>query len=312
MTRNDCFRQFQIRIANGLDREPGKRRAFVRNDIKLHRTEIAVLLAVTGMYFSSECLAAGYADYVCTIYPPECPKIAKSTSLEPVRLTLATGLKGLDPKADKRRVVSFDIPRAFIDWKPYLKEEPQSQFKIKAALPDLLPYALWKTFEHERASTGLGPDGARKLWSELHKNWLPMDLSITYQINYRQCVESKCFDDPTELGLDRDLARIYTKRKPANDKDFERYLPIDTPAKVYENEELLIPKSYKPKRLTYLICDAGKMPTYNWCKVSTMYDKNILLRYQFEVKFLTEFPVIDEKIRSFVGKLIVSDELLDK
>lgn len=265
---------------------------------------------MAGAHFPSVGHAAGYADYLCSVYPPECPKIVKSISLESTRLALATGLKGLDLQNDQRRIVSFEIPRAFIDWKPYLKNEPQSQFTLHAALPDIVPFTVWKSVEFQRGMHGSQPDREEKIRLELHKHWLPIELGITYQIDYRQCQESRCFETPVELTLHGERARSFRKRKPLKDRDYERYLPVETPSGVNRNRELLIPKNYAPGQPAYLICDVDRTPTYNWCKVSTMYDRNIILRYDFEAKFLKEFPAIDEKVRHFVRGLIVSDEIL--
>ena len=122
---------------------------------------MAALTMIIGARYPREVSASSYTEYLCAIYPPECPKISTSGSLEATHLTLATVLQGRDPKSEKRRVVSFDIPRAFIDWKPYLKDTPQSEFKIEAALPDLLPYTLWESIALDRAQKNLRLNGKK-------------------------------------------------------------------------------------------------------------------------------------------------------
>ena len=146
---------------------------------------------------------------------------------------------------------------------------------------------------------------------DLRKHWLSIEVSITSPIDYKQCTESECFDTPIEVGLNSDRARIYTTSKPVRDDSFDRYLSVETPAGIYKNQELLVPKRYKPKQPIYLVCDVDRMPTYNWCEVNTMYDKNIILGYKFEAAYLNQFPRIDEQVRLFVKSLIIKDVTID-
>ena len=243
-------------------------------------------------------------DYLCTIFPPNCPKVKKSTSMQLVRLTLSTefGERNLNIPA---RLVTFEFPRAYVSWGPSLKNEPQNQFGIDAALPNLLPRTLWKQQMLDKwKSEGKSTEAIKKLDFDLHKNWLPINLQI-YSQKYNTCYRKKCFD--SNVALDRFSRLEWHPKLLKEDADFKYYVGSGVKKERKSYEAVLIPKKMNPKRHFVMTCDINISTTYNWCKARSMLDNNIALGYWFEVKHLNHFYELDKNIRNFMKSAIVND-----
>ncbi|MGW8248809.1 MAG: hypothetical protein ACWGOV_11960 [Acidiferrobacterales bacterium] len=264
------------------------------------------LTVILGCAMANSGLARGLSpeDYLCSIFPPNCPKVKKSTSMEHVRLTLSSefGERKLDIPP---RLVTFEFPRAYVSWGPSLKDKHLNSFAIRAALPDLLPHALWKQQMLDKGkSTGKSIEEMKKLDFDLHKNWLPIDLQI-YSQKYNTCYRKKCFD--SNVALDRFSRLEWHPKLLKEDNDFKYYVASGVKKARKSYEAVLIPKKMDPGRHFVMTCDINISTTYNWCKARSMLDKNIALGYWFEVKHLDHFYDLDKKIRNFVKSAIVKD-----
>ena len=262
--------------------------------------------------FIVNCLVAAVAvardfsaeDYLCAIFPPNCPKVKKSMDLKPLRLTLSTEMGGSRSNATDR-LITFEVSRAYITWGPTLTDKVQSGFKIVAAIPDLLPYEFWKEQMVEKAKDSDMPaKQLDKFKDELHKHWLPIEL-MTYSQTYNYCYKEKCFD--SNVALARSSQLEWKSKLLKEDDDFKYYVASKVTNEWKSYEAVLIPKKLNEEMHFFMVCDINKSTTFNWCKTRSMFDKNIALSYWFEVKHLNRFYELDSNIRNFVSTAIISD-----
>lgn len=248
------------------------------------------------------------ADFLCTIYPPGCPKIKQSLSLEAVKLTLSTDL-GSPSKNIIDRQIQLEFPRSYVTWGPFIKSEPQKRIGIEAALPELAPHTLWKLQSIQKLNKkNLSEKDFNKEKFELHKNWLPIYLTGISQ-KYNNCHKGNCFNNSAEYGL---FIKLRRKKLLKEDEYFKYY----TYSYITENsksyEAVLVPKNTKLDLHIYMNCDINKSTTYNWCHVESMFDTNISLSYSFETSHLGSFHEIDKKVRHFIKKSIKSDNYIEQ
>ena len=242
-------------------------------------------------------------DYLCTIYPPGCPKVAKSTSQDLVYIDLLKGsLEPRPTRSESTATTTIAVPRAFIDWQPYLKPEPQAQVGIQAAIPNfsnpkLVPDSIWKASvrEHQRVadSKALGDNDA-------HTHWVSIELSLNPDRRNIDCAKTYC--PPT---IQEEITKLrgndFIVQSDQRSELFDRYLPKrrTTAYYQYEGKELVVVREPTTKATTFLICDRDANPLFNWCKVRTTLGDDVDLRYQFEARYLHAFPAIDSAVREF-------------
>jgi hypothetical protein len=267
---------------------------------------IILFIFIVNSLVSVNAVANGLSteDYLCAIFPPNCPKVKKSTELNPIRLTLSTEMGGSRSNVTDR-LITFEFARAYITWGPTLTEKAQSHIKIVAAIPDLLPYEFWKDQMIEKAKDNNMPaKQLGKFKNELHKHWLPIEL-MTYSQTYNYCYKEKCFD--SNVALNKSSQLEWKSKLLKEDNDFKYYVASRVTNEWKSYEAVLIPKKLKEEMHFFMVCDINKSTTYNWCKSRSMFDKNIALSYWFEVKYLNRFYELDSNIRKFVRKAIISD-----
>lgn len=242
------------------------------------------------------------------IYPLWANKVTRSYSMREIDINLSTGKveKGKFVPAERgevRRLAQLRIPRAYIDWKPYLRGDPISNMHIDAALPELTPNSIWKK-DHLNTIRESKGEILFEDEKEAHKQWLKIEFGL-YGFSNSMC-EAECtrekhnekvieyylgkydqyVSDDIDLGL-----KLFTASSESGDvRGHKFYLPIDQGMEHY-----------------YIDCDRS-LGNYQWCKANTILNNDMFLSYQFEVKHLANWKEIDLKVRALLNELIISHE----
>jgi hypothetical protein len=242
------------------------------------------------------------------IYPLWANKVTRSYSMREIDIKLSTGKveKGKfvpAKRGEARRLAQLRIPRAYIDWKPYLRGDPISNMHIDAALPDLTPNIIWKK---DYLNAIRESEGEIQFEDEksAHKQWVRIEFGL-YGFSNSMC-ETECtreehnekvveyylgkYDRYDSANLNIGL-KLFTASSESGDvRRHKFYLPIDQGMGHY-----------------FIDCDRS-LGNYQWCTASSILNHDMFLRYQFEVKHLAHWKELDLRVRTLVNELIISHE----
>ncbi|MGH8435128.1 MAG: hypothetical protein ACRERX_11750, partial [Pseudomonas sp.] len=257
-------------------------------------------------WLAGKLLWPGYGDFVCSVYPPGCPPVSGSASLDLVHITLSTGTaKGSElipaPKGSARRIVKLAIPRAYLSWTPNIHEKPQHDIEFDAGGPDLVPLSLWM---QQPKLGGASQQGALAARHPL-KQRVKIMLSLTPDLGPPGCSGEYCGSTPVERGLNSASA-IFTEEVPHVADSFRIFRTATGSA--WSNQQLMIANPGHTAELLYLVCDIDPQAVFRWCRANSMLDKHLHLTYEFEASRLGQFQQLDKQVRSLVKALIVSDQ----
>lgn len=253
-------------------------------------------------------LSVGIAQVDLPIYPQWANKITRSNSMQKVEITLATGIvekgKFIPAKnGEARRLAQLSIPRAYVDWKPYLKGKPISSMHIDAALPDLVPNVTWKQdyLDSKRDSNGNVEFQYEK---SAHQQWVRIDFGL-YGFSNSMC-EAEC----SREEHNKKVMEYYLGK-------YDQFVSSDSIGglKLFisssESGDVRGHKFYVPidQSMGHLFIDCGRsLGHYQWCKASTILNNDMFLRYQFEQKHIATWKEIHLKAKALVNQLLISHE----
>lgn len=240
------------------------------------------------------------------VFPQWAANVESSTSMEDVEIHLTTVrmVNGKPVPATingQRREALLLIPRAYIDWKPYLDGSPTGKVRIHATLPDLVPHAISKYVVDGSRTKGNRPRSAKiDNGNRLHMRWVSIDIGL-YGLSKGLC-ETECSDQEHRRRAFEGRLKNYEKK----------FGGSAIPGLVhYVGEADIFVPNDSGEDYTFIICKVAS-PLYHWCNVSTLLNENMFLRYQFEKEYLPQWEEIDVKVRALVGRFLVSHNLYDE
>jgi hypothetical protein len=240
------------------------------------------------------------------MYPIWAGNVVSSQSMDKVNISFSTG-KVKNGKfvpassGEKRRVAELVIPKAYIDWKPYLRRGAISSMDIDAALPNLLPHDLWKKeyLDSIIEKKGKFTSEDRKL---AHQQWIKISFGL-YGFGNAMC-KNECTREEHNQEVMNHYFKKYDQLLSADESiGLNKYI---SSASSSGGDEFFLPEKSNMKHY-YIKCDSSS-GKYKWCEANTLLNNDMYLRYQFEKKHLAQWRDIDNKVRALVGSFLISHE----
>lgn len=253
---------------------------------KIALISIAIFTAILslGVYF---------VQNIALVFPIWANDVAKSDSMREIDIVLSARKEG------SSNIAKFRIPRAYIDWKPYLDGKARRRIHIDAALPDLYPYSIWKRDYLNSIKDSKGNVSSDEK-NAAHQQWVKIEFGVfvcDYECSQTEHNEKvlkfhlknydKFISEESQLGL-----KVFssTSTSPLY-KGHTFYLPIDP-------------------NIGHFFIDCVRVSAlYKWCNVSTLLNNNMSLSYKFEAKYLAEWKEIDSKVRKLVNEMLISHKM---
>lgn len=234
-----------------------------------------------------------------------CALVVPSTNLQLYEIVLGKKVRRKqDP--EESLALHLHVPRAYIDWAPYLDPEPISMVKLNTILPNLAPEALMQWEVRSRASG--------ELKEELHRARVPIEIRGARTGTPKECgsdTSRRCSPNPTdrmlwgEIGEGRSLDQPCAERLEL----FDCRAPHPRVSDALRTQ-ILIPTAQFNYGTTYLRCDNRPDSIYSWCNVISQIDPDVMVNYQFERSRLADFHTIHVKVMRFVLTLIKRRQLV--
>jgi hypothetical protein len=244
------------------------------------------------------------------IFPQWAKYVSKSSSMREVGISLSTGdvvdgefvPSGTD---ERRRIAKLKVSRAYIDWKPFLKRGAISDFHINAALPDLVPNTIWKK-EHLYSILKENGEVSFEDKKLAHEQWVKIWIGM-YGFLTPRCKNECTREEHNKKVLEFYLGKYDQFIEDDKNLGLKKYASSLTSGDVH-GHQFFVP--IEDKGQFYIDCDKplGHYEHYQWCTAYTMLNHDMHLKYQFEIKHLQDWKIIDNKVRSLVNSMLIYNE----
>lgn len=242
------------------------------------------------------------------IYPIWLNNIAESISMKNITINLSTDYVSQGkfiptPEGEQRHIATIKLPRAYINWKPYLKSEAIGSIEINSALPDLIPYSIFERNQLDVISKN-GNSNFQEQKNEIFRSWVKIGFGVygfSNQLCKSQCTRAEHNSKVLQYNLQQYPIHVPQGITP----ELSKYVSESQSGAVRGRELYVLLKSEAEHY--YIECDAP-LGLYHWCSAHTILNDDMYLDYQFEYVHLKNWKEIDSKVRSLVNGMVISNK----